>query len=68
MLRLLDRSRPDLAVPLALATELPGQREPRLRLGGLDFGSSQVLLDIDVERPSNALMSSYSRSEASSAA
>src|ERR671924_1635761 len=51
MLRLLDRSRPDVAVPLALATELPGQREPYLRLGGLDFGSSQVLLDVDVGAP-----------------
>jgi hypothetical protein len=37
-----------VAVPFALAAQLPGQREPGLGLGRFDLGSSQVLLDVEV--------------------
>jgi hypothetical protein len=56
-----------VAVALALAAQLAGQREPDLGLGGFDLGSSQVLFDVEVERPSDALMSSYKLSDSISA-
>src|SRR5215213_515673 len=40
-----------VAVPLALAAQLAGQREPDLGLGGSYLRSSQVLLDIEVGAP-----------------
>jgi hypothetical protein len=52
-----------VAVAFALAAQLAGQREPDLGLGGFDLGSSQVLFDVEVERPSDALMSSYKLSD-----
>jgi hypothetical protein len=42
------RSGPWVAVPLALASQLAGQREPDLGLGGFRLRSSQVLLDVEV--------------------
>src|SRR5215216_5262122 len=43
--------RPWVAVPLALAAQLAGQREPDLGLGGPYLRSSQVLLDVEVGAP-----------------
>jgi hypothetical protein len=56
-----------VTVALALAAELAGQREPDLSLGGFDLGSSQVLSMSRLERPSDALMSSYKLSDSISA-
>jgi hypothetical protein len=56
-----------VTVALALAAQLAGQREPDLGLGGFDLGSSQVLSMSRLERPSDALMSSYKLSDSISA-
>src|SRR5215217_1928136 len=40
-----------VAVPLALAAQLAGQREPDVGLGGSYLRSSQVLLDVEVGAP-----------------
>src|SRR4029453_14582884 len=41
-----------VAVTVAFTTNFTGQFEPDLGLGGLDFRSSQVLLDVDIGAPS----------------
>jgi hypothetical protein len=51
-----------------LGRRAPGLREPHLRLGGFDFRSSQVLLDVDVEAPFQRVDLVVQASEAMSAA